>query len=448
MKACFINPPVQDFYSTSIRRQPLGLLYIMASVRSADFEVDFINGHSLKKSRLPLPDEFSYLAKYMDNPGPHLSFPFKNFSHFGLSFQEIDRRIRNTNADIFFIPSMFTPYHRESERIIAMVRGIKPKALIVTGGYHAALYPEHHLNEAGADFVVRGEGEESSAALMRVLAQGGSLLDVPNLVYKNSGTIVHNDRRNVADIDSLPFPARDYLKKRDFKAYGKSAVSMITSRGCPNQCSFCTVRAVWGPGYRNRSIESVMAEIRECAELYHASMINFEDDNLFGSRDRSIKMLEALIDFQESSGLRLDLTAMNGISLEALDDDIAGLLNRAGFSELNISLMSRSAELQKKQRRPFDSEKFGSIARAARKLGMNVRAYFILGLPGQTKEEALETIAFLRRLDVKFFPSVYYNVYAPKHEWMMQRSSAFYNETQEMSRDDLVMLFNECMEKR
>jgi radical SAM superfamily enzyme YgiQ (UPF0313 family) len=448
MKACFINPPVQDFYTTSIRRQPLGLLYIMASVRSAGFEVDFINGHSLKKSILPLPSEFLYLKKYMDDPGPRLSFPFRNFSHFGLSFQEIDRRIRGTDADIFFIPSLFTPYHRETELIIAMVKNIKPGALVVTGGYHAALYPEHHLNEAGADFVVRGEGEESSAALMRALAQGGRLPDVPNLVYKDGGAIAHTGRRNAADINAIPFPARSYLKKRDFKAYGKSAVSMIASRGCPNSCSFCTVRAVWGPGYRSRSIESVMDEIRECAELYHASMINFEDDNLFDSRERAAGLLDALIRFQKSTGTRLDLTAMNGISLEALDDDIAGLMNRAGFGELNISLMSRSAELQKKQRRPFDSERFGRIARAARRLGMNVRAYFILGLPGQSKEEALETIAFLRGLDVKFFPSVYYNVSAPKNEWMMQRSSAFYNETEEMSRDDLVMLFNECMEKR
>ena len=448
MKACFINPPVQDFYSTSIRRQPLGLLYVMASVRSAGFEGYFINGHSLKKTILPLPEEFSYLQRYMDDPGPRLSFPFKNFSHFGLSFQEIGRRILDTDADIFFIPSMFTPYHRETERIIAMVKNIKPGAPVVTGGYHAALYPEHHLNEAGADFVVRGEGEESSAALMRRLKQGGDLSDVPNLVYKDGTAIINNDRRNAAEIDGLPFPARDHLKKRDFNAYGRNAVSMITSRGCPNRCSFCTVRAVWGNGHRTRSVDSVLAEIRECVEHYNASMINFEDDNLFASQDRAAALLEALIHFQELSGLRLDLTAMNGISLEQLDGNIVELMHRAGFGELNISLMTRSAELQKKHARPFDSEQFGSIARAARNLGMNVRAYFILGLPGQTKEEVLETIAFLRGLEVKFFPSVYYNVNAPEHEWMMQRSSAFYNETAELSRDDLVRLFNECMRKR
>jgi radical SAM superfamily enzyme YgiQ (UPF0313 family) len=448
MKACFINPPVQDFYTTSIRRQPLGLLYVMASVRSAGYESSFINGHSLKKSIVPLPDEFSYLKKYMDQPDQRLLFPFKNFSHFGLSFQEIERRIRGSQADVFFIPSMFTPYHREAERIISMVRGVRPGALIVTGGYHAALYPEYHLNEAGADFVVRGEGEESSTALMRALSRGGTLTGVPNLVYKAGGSIMYNDRRNIAAINTLPLPARDYLTKRDFKAYGRIAVSMIASRGCPNRCGFCTVRAVWGAGYRGRSAESVIAEIRECVELYHASMINFEDDNLFDSRDRAAGLLEALIRFQDSTGGRLDLTAMNGISLEALDDGIVGLMSRAGFDELNISLMSRSAELQKKQMRPFDSEQFGRIARAARRLDMNVRAYFILGLPGQTKEEVLETIAFLRGLDVKFFPSVYYNVNAPKNEWMIQRSSAFYNETDELSRDDLVMLFNECMEKR
>jgi len=173
-------------------------------------------------------------------------------------------------------------------------------------------------------------------------------------------------------------------------------------------------------------------------------MINFEDDNLFATPERAMALLRELIAFQESTGMRLDCAAMNGVSLERLDGDMLPLMVKAGFGELNISLMSRSAELQKKQRRPFDSDHFAGVARDARKVGMNVRAYFILGLPGQTKEEVRDTVAFLRGLDVKVFPSVYYNVRSPREEWMMQRSSAFFNETGDLSRDDLVMLFNEC----
>ena len=106
--------------------------------------------------------------------------------------------------------------------------------------------------------------------------------------------------------------------------------------------------------------------------------------------------------------------------------------------------MSHSAELQKRHGRPFRSDRFAAVALAAQKSGMKVRSYFILGLPGQTAEEVRETSRFLRELGASLFPSVYYNVKAPQEEWLMQRSSAFFNETGELSRDDLVRLFNEC----
>ncbi len=444
MKACFINPPIRDFYSTSIRRQPLGLLYIMAAVRSAGHEAVLINGHSPKKSVLPLPEEFAYLERYIGHPDLRCRFPFRNYSHYGLSFQEIRRRIRAVKADIFFIPSLFTPYYRETETAIALAKESAPGIPVVTGGYHAALYPERHLREAGADFVVPGEGEGAAVALMACLGAGGDLSLVPGIIRLDRGEVVRNSGSGGSEIDSLPFPARDALIERDFKTYHRRAVSMITSRGCPNRCGFCTVHAVWGGTYRERSVESVMAEVRECAGRFGADMINFEDDNLFASRERAAALLGELIACQESAGRRLDCAAMNGVSLEQMDEDLLSLMRRAGFGELNISLMSHSAELQKKQGRPFDSDRFARVARAARKLAMNVRAYFILGLPGQGKEEVRDTVAFLRDLDVKVFPSVYYNVRAPREEWMMQRSSAFFNETGELSRDDLIMLFNEC----
>lgn len=448
IKACFVNPPIRDFYSTSIRRQPLGLLYVMAAVRAAGHDVVFINGHSPKQRALPLPDEFSYLEKYRDNPDPHHSFPFKHYSHFGLSFEEIGRRMARADADMFFIPSQFTPYHKESDTLFAMARRIKPEAPIITGGHHAALHAETLLREGGADYVVRGAGEESSVALLSCIARDGDPANVPGIAYRSGDGITTTERPDGKNIDSLPLPARDFLRDRDFTAYRRRAVSMITSRGCPNRCSFCSVRAVWGDRYLIRSVNSVLAEIAECVERFGVDMINFEDDNLFASRERAAALLEGLIAFQESSGARLDLAAMNGVSLEQMDDGVVALMRRAGFSEINISLMTRSAALQESHGRPFDSDRFARMARAARRLGMNVRAYFILGLPGQSVEEARSTIAFLRDLGVKFFPSVYYNVNAPESEWMMQRSSAFFNETDEISRDDLVRLFNECMGTR
>jgi len=444
MKISLINPPIEDFYVTGIRRQPLGLLYIAATLKAAGYNPSLLNCHSGKKSVMTLPTEFSYLESYFNNHDSKLRFPYKNYTHYGMSWQEIERQIKNLKSDIYFISSLFTTYYRETERIIEIIRKFSKNSYIAVGGYHASLYPEYYLNDTGADFVICGEGELPSLGLLRAIENGTDLLSVPGLVYRINGEIKKNSKLSKPDVSLLPYPARELLIGRDFKAYRKNFISLLTSRGCPNRCTFCTGKIIWGDGRRERASEDVMHEIAECIEKYGAQIINFEDDNIFPTKKRAHEFLELLIREGEKNGISPELTAMNGISLEKIDDEIISLMKRAGFGELNISLVTHSENMQKSERRPFNSEKFKSIAESARRHGMNVRGYFILGLPGQSLIEINDTISFLQSIDVKVFPSVYYNIYSPKNEWMMQRSSAFYNESELLSRDDLFRSFNRC----
>ena len=442
VRICFINPPIEDFYSTSIRRQPLGILYIISSVKAAGHHVSLINCHSPKKHKLPIPVELSYLEKYISNRNPALLFPFKDYYHFGLSFQEIERQIKATNANMYFISSLFTPYFQETDEIIHIIKRVNPHSKIVVGGYHAALYPEYYLENLKVDFVIEGEGEQSSVHLLDSLINNKDLLKVPNLAYLEKNKIIKTGKNNIKDINTIPFPARDFLKDRDFKMYRTRAVSMITSRGCPNRCDFCTGKIIWGKKYRVRNIDSVLSEIDECMKKFNVKIINFEDDNIFAQKSRAVDLLQEMINYQKTHAADIDFTAMNGISIEHLDEEILILMKQTGFRELNISLASYSERLQNLYNRPFDSQKFADIAIIAKRLGMNVRSYFILGLPGQTKEEIKDTINFLKSLNIKIFPSVYYNVNTPKDQWKMQRSSAFFNETEHLRRDDLLDLYN------
>ncbi len=442
MKICLVNPPVEDFYITGVRRQPLGLLYIAGALRSAGYDPLLLNFHSPKKSVLDLPGEFSYLRKYIDHPDPLLKFPFRNYQHFGLSWQEIGERIKRTNGHIFFITSLFTPYYEEAERTALLIRENHPDAFIVGGGYHPSLYAEHCLDTGLFDFVIEGEGETSSAALVQALENSSPLSDVPGLVYKSRGGVMRNGREKLCSIDDFSLPARDLLLRRDFKMFGKTGISMITSRGCPNRCSFCTGRIIWGNRYRTRSIDSVEEEIIRCMDEYGADIINFEDDNIFAARSRAEDILRRIISLKKKRGSCINLTAMNGISIEKIDGDIIALMAEAGFRDINLSLVSHSADVQRELGRPFDSKKIYEVALEARRRGMDVRTFFILGLPEQSRAEIEETIAFLKSMHVKIFPSVFYNVYAPGDQWKMQRSSAFYNQTEELPRDELISLFN------
>lgn len=446
MRVCLINPPIEDFYITSIRRQPLGLLYIAAALEKAGHQVELINSHSPKKKIMTWPQQFDYLQEFVQQSDPLKRFPFKNYYHFGLSYQEIAQRIQRSTAEVFFISMLFTTYYEESEKIIQIIRQYHPKAQIVLGGYHAALYPEYYLKEKEINFIIAGEGELSAVALLDALKNRASdYTAVPGLFFKEGAKIVCTEKKFITDLDCLELPARQYLKARDFKVYQKKAVSLVLSRGCPHNCKFCSSKDFWGNRYRYRSIDNVLAEIAHCYQNYQIEMINFEDDNLFLNKEFSLNFLERLIAFQKENSICFDLTAMNGVSLEGVDEEVLVKMKEAGFNELNISLVTVSAELQKTLGRPFSTSKFNEIVLLAKKLKMNVRAYFILGLPEQTKVEIEQTIEYLRAWDIKIFPSVYYKIKAPINEWKVQRSSSFYNETAFFKRQELLFLFNKAI---
>lgn len=121
-------------------------------------------------------------------------------------------------------------------------------------------------------------------------------------------------------------------------------------------------------------------------------------------------------------------------------------MKQAGFKEINLSLVTASLINQKKLSRPFDTLRFSKIAQFAKEMGFNIRAYFILGLPFQTREEIEETLKFLKQLQIKAVPSVFYNVTIPDpNQWKIQRSSAFANETEHFSRKQLLYYFNKTI---
>lgn len=430
MKIVLINPPIEDFYITSIRRQPLGLLYIASSLKKHGHEVELLNCHTPKKHKLELPAQFSYLKEFIGHKDPLYRFPFGNYQRFGMSSQAIMQKVKSVKADMFLISSLFSTYHEETEEIIRVIKLFHPNTPICIGGYHPTLFPEKFIKRTDVDFVIKGEGE------------GVVLSLVSKIEDKKLCDRIIGESEKLLNPDNLEVPDRGLLLDRDFSFYKKRGVAIIASRGCPNSCSFCTSRKFWNGNYSMRSVENVLDEIDLCIKKYSVSQFNFEDDNLFVNKARAISFLEGIIKYQEDNNIKLDLSAMNGLSIEKLDNDTVGLMCKAGFKEVNLSLVTTSIQLQKELDRPFDTFKFGQLAEKAKSSGLNVRAYYILGLPNQTKEEIVETIDYLRQLDIKSFPSVFYNITEKEEEWKVQRSSAFYNETEFMNREDLIYLFN------
>lgn len=225
---------------------------------------------------------------------------------------------------------------------------------------------------------------------------------------------------------------------------------ILTSRGCPHRCTYCSAYLVMGSSFRVRKPEPILQEMIECNDKYGIEAFDIEDDNFTFDLKRAKKLMNLIIKtFGEG---RLELSAMNGISFASLDDELVSLMKQAGFHTLNLSFVSSDLLMKEKLGRPQPLMNFNSILKEAEKVGLNVIAYIILGIPGQTLQEMMDSLIFLMGKRVLIGPSIYYptrgtllfrtceeNGLLPPHpsQW---RSSALPIETEAFNRLDLTTL--------
>ena len=246
----------------------------------------------------------------------------------------------------------------------------------------------------------------------------------------------------------LPFADFSDLPKERYLYQGKPLCFVTTTRGCPHRCSFCSVHATFGKKFQKRSPENIFLEIRQrYGEGYR--VFDFEDDNLsFHGEDfkRLLKLIAA--DFK---GADLHLLAMNGISHLSLDREILQLMRLAGFSHLNIALVSSSEEVLKRLHRPHTLASFLEVVAHAQALGFKITSYQILGLPYETLDDMIQTLTLLARLPVLIGVSVFYLTPGcslakefpelTEADMFKARSTAMALETENFARDDIHTLF-------
>ncbi len=450
MKLLLIQPPIEDFYDTGIRLQPLGLCMLKGAVKKflpqAEVQVkDYHQGFGRKT--VPLPPDLSYLKEYYPYPDSSPFCSFHHYYHFGASPETIAVDVAREKPDLVGISSLFSPYHREA---LACAGEIKKqiRAPILMGGSHVSASPLAVLNDPRVDFIIRGEGERPLVEFLKAYASGASLDQVPNLEFKREGRAVLNPLEENYPLDELPSPDFSDLDRDRYLFKGKRLCFVTTSRGCPHQCAFCSVRTTFGPEFRRRSPESVLTEIRKRYEEGYR-VIDFEDDNLTFHRNDFRKILEALIsDFPQGE---VEFLAMNGLSYLSLDSEILDLMARAGFRHLDLSLVSANADVLKTLRRPHSLKKFQEVVRLAHSLGFHLVAYQILGLPQESLADMVQTMALLASLPVLIGASIFYlTPGCPLAETFPEptetdvfkaRSTAMAVETLHFSRDDLYTLF-------
>lgn len=450
MRLLLIQPPIQDFYDTDIRLQPIGLAYLKGAIRKYLPEVDVVirdYHHGWGRKTVAIPKELNYLRDYY---ALHDKSPFSTFHHyyhFGADFDEIVRDAAEIKPDVIGISSLFSPYYREALRVARDLK-VALNLPVLMGGSHVSALPEKVLAEPAVDFVIVGEGEKPIVDLLNELMHEKNFAKVPNLGWKKEGKMIFNEREDNFPIEDLPEPDLSGLNFENYLYEKKPLSFVITSRSCPHRCSFCSVHQTFGFRYRRQSVAKVLEGIRQRYDQ-GIRVFDFEDDNLTYYKDEMKELCRGLISLFPLRDVQF--VAMNGISYLSLDSELLVLMRQAGFTHLNLALVSSDITVRETTKRPHTIPKYLEVVKEAQQLGFHIVSYQILGLPNETLDSMIQTLVFNARQPVLMGASMFYmtpNSPIAKPFGEMSEENIFKSrltamawETDSFKREDIYTLF-------
>jgi len=349
-----------------------------------------------KKANDYPPLGIAYLAAVLERDGHQVGV-----FDFGLDpdapLEDDVKRVCAFAPQLVGITAMTSVYHSALEMAIMLKASLgRP---IVIGGPHATMYPERVLAESPViDYVVRGEGEETLLALAHALNAGSrNLSAIEGLSYRLRGEIVSNpDRALIKDLDALPFPARHLFELQRYGLCmpdGQPMVTILSSRGCPYNCSYC-FKGIVGRTYRQRSPESIIAEMRQLIAQYGVRNFYFIDD-LFTI---DLKRLNAITD--QLSAEKMDVRWQCLGRVDRVTAEILRKMYAAGCRRIHYGIESGNQQVLERINKGIQLDQVRQAVRWTKEAGIHVKGYFMLGLPGDTEETMQQTVDFAVELDV------------------------------------------------
>jgi magnesium-protoporphyrin IX monomethyl ester (oxidative) cyclase len=390
MKVLLVNPP-QTFYPGSdppAGNLPLGLMYIAAMLQKNGYPVEIL-------------DAFMAGAEFEEKNGDEVTI--------GLPFKQIEEEIRNRNPDIVGIAGPFTSQIGNAIATSKAAKQANPNILTVVGGPHVTLVPEEFLQEAqSVDIAVTGEGEYAMLEIAQHFEGKKQLSEIKGIAYRKNGSVTVNERRSfIENLDELPYPAYDlvdmenYLnpKKIGYRSFQNRAVSMVTSRGCPFNCCFCAVHLHMGKGFRAHSAKYVLDHIQYVVDKYKVKNIFFEDDNL----TLDLKRFEAICDGIIERRIKIGWETPNGVRADRLTLELLCKMKQSGCKSVFVGVESGDQQiLDKVVCKNLDLKKVVEFAKNAKEIGLKTGAFYIIGFPGETKQNMQRTVDFALEMKRKY----------------------------------------------
>jgi anaerobic magnesium-protoporphyrin IX monomethyl ester cyclase len=378
LRVLLVNAPYSFVDPTVHRTELLGLEYLCASLRSAGHEVSVWDPTLGEPSHLP-----------------------NGLYYYGTTDQCSYNTIKIYQPDCVGISCHYSFASEEAYHLAVITKKVNPDIAVVMGGLFVSIFHEKALIECDAiDYCLIGESEISLVDLLSYFSgKEKNLKEIDGLIYRQGKALLKNKKcAFIDDLDSIPFPARDIYGSRIKRLYGlgnKPALSILTSRSCPNRCSYCNMWLVHGSRWRGRSVENVINELDEILNKYKAEHVFIVDDNFTFKPERTKSICEKMI----KKGYKFRWNTPNGISVKRVDEEMAVLMKRAGCANVCIAIESGSEYIRKiVMNKKISNSEIEHAVRCFKKAGIPVVGFVIIGMPGEDEGHFQKTLKFVRSL--------------------------------------------------
>ncbi len=365
---------------------------------------------SLDKSGGTPPLGLAYIASYLREYG--------SFNDIIIVDKEDPiKRIKKEKPDVVGVSAVTEEFGRAME-VSSRIKEVFDVPVLI-GGVHISLLP-HTLPKA-FDIGIIGEGEKTMLELVQLFEKYGGfpiekINSIDGLAYHNGSAIkITKERSQIEPLDSIPYPARDLLKMKEYYLQPRRlpgfsekvsiGTHIITTRGCPYKCSFCSSSAFWKK-LRLHSAEYVVGEIKEVIEKYKVDVISLYDDLFIASKKR----LQEVVELIKNEGINEKVEFATWGRANLINDDVCRLLKQMNVRAVSFGFESNSERVLKYLKgesvTPADNERAVQICR---KYGLTVSGSFIIGNPHEKKEDIEKTFDFIKKYvehDVKVYTMV------------------------------------------
>jgi len=348
-----------------------------------------------------LPTGLCYLHSSLREKG--FASLLANFS--GWSAAEITRQLSAHKPHLFAI-SQWTHNRHASLELARLCRSLFPECLIVMGGGHATFqYAEILEKDSPVDLVALGESESTMLELAERHASGAPWQETSGIAYRRNGEVVRTSARTLqTQLDLLPFAAL-HLDQSVGVDCTLQAEFIVTARGCPSACTFCSSPGFWDRRVRFRSPENIVEEIRYIRDTYGLIYFSLRDDTFTADRSRTIAFCRLLIE----RDIRIIWNCQSRVT--ALDEELLVWMKRAGCECVQLGVESGSPRILSLLGKKITPLQVVQAATAVKKVGINLSIYLIGDVPGETEEDIAASIALIRRIrpdDGYVSPLAYY----------------------------------------